>query len=82
MENQNKPVYPQIGSTSNNDNQLTEVFSYENNSGLTKLEYTSILMMQSIITAETTFRFPADSKAELAVEFAKALLRKLEQNEN
>ena len=39
-------------------------------------------MMQSIITAETTFGFPADSKAELAVEFAKALLRKLEQNEN
>ena len=82
MENQNKPVYPQIGSTSNNDNQLTEVFLDENNSGLTKLEYTSILMMQSIITAETTFGFPADSKAELAVEFAKALLRKLEQNEN
>ena len=36
MENQNKPVYPQIGSTSNNDNQLTEVFLDENNSGLTK----------------------------------------------
>lgn len=39
MEKAHKPIYPQIGSTVNNENQLSEVYTDENSQGITKREY-------------------------------------------
>lgn len=83
MENPNKSVYPQIGSVSNNENQLTEVFSDENNSGLSKREYAAIAAMQGILSNPSLIDYGHNNNvmiwiSEHSVQQADKLLKQLE----
>lgn len=49
MENANKPINPIIQSSTNDQYQLGEVYSDENNLGLTKREHFSSLFFTRII---------------------------------
>ena len=88
MENANKPINGKIQSTTNNQNQLFEVFTDEYNVGLTKREYFAGLAMQGLAENSAwarSMRTPDDWDEHIyriasgAVEIADKLLKELEK---
>jgi len=80
MEEAHKPIYPLIDSTTNDKNQLSEVFVASEFGGLSKREYFAGLAMQGLLV--NAGRNGLDLKqpnklAEMAIKHAEALLYEL-----
>ncbi|WP_374464166.1 hypothetical protein [Chryseobacterium sp.] len=81
MENSNKPIYPQIGSTVNNENQLSEVYTDENLRGITKREYFAGLAMQGLMANNNSCSIT--HIVEMSIKTADELLKQLDRkNDN
>lgn len=77
MKNGNKPINPQIGSNTNNQHQLSEVYTDENNQGLTKKEHYAGLAMQALVSNHSLSNSD-EYLAKRAVSIANELLKQLE----
>ena len=76
MKNADKPINPQIFSSTNNDNQLYEIWTDQDNQGLTKREHFAGLAMQGMISS--TLNNSPKFIAEVAVKIADELLKQLD----
>ena len=83
MENANRPINPQIGSNTNNQHQLSEVYTDENNPGLTKREHFSSLFLQGMLSGRKDTISGVESSVEyyckVSIKLADELLKQLDK---
>lgn len=83
MKNADKPISPQIQSSTNNGHQLSEIWSDYDNQGLTKREYFAGVAMQGMIAGRwacpDNVPNDVDTIVKEAILHADELLKKLEE---
>ena len=89
MKNGDRPIGGKIQSTTNNENQIFEVFTDEQNIGLTKREYFAGLAMQGLLSNPDWMKIYQNEKylmesriiVLVSINTADALLKELAKNE-
>lgn len=81
MENANKPINPVLQSSTNDQYQLAELYSDENNLGLTKREHFSSLFLQGLLSGRKDTLGGVESSVEyyckVSIKLADELLKQL-----